>query len=299
MGAAPRGGPARRWAARPARPRRRAPASRSLPAVCSPPPAPAGGVFAPLRAALGRLRLLPAPSSGALARRRSGAASPRLGALRRACARLACRLRLSLGCARAPSRLLRARGLGRSVGARARSGGSPLPRGLVLGAGLLAAAPRAGALAPLRGARGASCLAPARSGFGALRRAAPLRRGSIRRASPSSREIKKMHESEKTCTKLISQFPRAYVILEVGPHASKDTTKLHGDEVRTQGRAAQTGGSLLILILYVIKFGGEPPKKMKNAHFPQAFAVKFSSKNVNLGTKKEKAPCQSRGNVVQ
>ena len=31
MGAAPRGGPARRWAARPARPRRRAPASRSLP----------------------------------------------------------------------------------------------------------------------------------------------------------------------------------------------------------------------------------------------------------------------------
>lgn len=209
MGAAPRGGPARRWAARPARPRRRAPASRSLPAVCSPPPAPAGGVFAPLRAALGRLRLLPAPSSGALARRRSGAASPRLGALRRACARLACRLRLSLGCARAPSRLLRARGLGRSVGARARSGGSPLPRGLVLVAGLLAAAPRAGALAPLRGARGASCLAPARSGFGALRRAAPLRRGSIRRASPSSREIKKMHESEKKCTKLLSQFPGA------------------------------------------------------------------------------------------
>ena len=81
MGAAPRGGPARRWAARPARPRRRAPAPRSLPRFARRRPAPPGGVFAPLRAALGRLRLLPAPSSGALARRRSGAASPRLGAL--------------------------------------------------------------------------------------------------------------------------------------------------------------------------------------------------------------------------
>lgn len=69
--------------------------------------------------------------------------------------------------------------------------------------------------------------------------------------------------------------------------------------VKDTGRAAQQGGSFLILILYVIKFGGEPPKKMKNAHFPQVFAVKFSSKDVNLGTKKEKAPCQSRGNVVQ
>ena len=69
--------------------------------------------------------------------------------------------------------------------------------------------------------------------------------------------------------------------------------------VKDTGRAAQPGGSLLILILYAVKFGGALSKKMRNAHFPQAFSVKFSLKDVNLGTKKEKAPCQSRGNVVQ
>ena len=36
------------------------------------------------------------------------------------------------------------------------------------------------------------------------------------------------------------------------PTCKQGYKKLHGDEVRTQGRAAQTGGSLLILILYAV-----------------------------------------------
>lgn len=58
--------------------------------------------------------------------------------------------------------------------------------------------------------------------------------------------------------------------------------------VKDTGRAAQQGGSFLILILYAVKFGAALSEISSYAHFAQLYKVKFSSKDVNLGTKKRK-----------
>lgn len=201
MGAAPRGGRARRWAARPARPRRRAPAPRSLPAVVLAAARLPRAAFLRLCGRLPRGRRLPAaralPSSGALARRSLAGGFPpalaRSGAPVLALRAPPVRCGLRAG-PLAPAAL-------RLLGARARSGRAPPAAGLALSFGASVAAPPAGALGPLRGPRGAAFRAPAGRGFGALRRAGPLRRGSIRRASPSSR-VKKSARIRKDVHKI-------------------------------------------------------------------------------------------------
>ena len=127
-GAARRGGRARRcWAARPAHPPRRAPVQRALPWYARRRPGNPGGVFAALRAALGRC----APARAVLGRARprvghSGIPPPRR-ACGRGCARPPCRLRLPAGCAR-PVPCGRCRAAARSLSVALRY--APAPSGL-------------------------------------------------------------------------------------------------------------------------------------------------------------------------
>ena len=195
--AAPRGGRARLPAARPARPRRRA--LRLALALASGGAGLASGLSAVVLAAArrcrsaflrlcGRLprgRRLPAaralPSSGALARRSLAGGFPpalaRCGAPVLALRAPPVRCGLRAG-PLAPAAL-------RLLGARARSGRGLPAAGLALSFGASVAAPPAGALGPLRGPRGAAFRAPAGRGFGALRRAALLRRAGNLPASSS------------------------------------------------------------------------------------------------------------------
>lgn len=189
--AAPRGGRARLPAARPARPRRRA--LRLALALASGGAGLASGLKAVALAAarLPRAAFLrlssarwvglrpPARSpAGARSRRRGPcSASPRLGALRRAGARLACRLRLSLVCARAPSRLLWALPGPRWALVPAPAGPPCLAASACPWVAGRSSAAR-GLSARWRGPRGVAFRAPARwglSGAGWCRRSAPVR----------------------------------------------------------------------------------------------------------------------------
>lgn len=173
------GGPPRRWAARPARRRRPRPAAALGLALCAArrsPPVISGrlagaglspspflrlcgrrwvGLWPPARAVLGRAR--PPPP-----RARLPPASARCGA--RVLASLAASG--SRSAARGPPRASCGPSPGPSVGARARPGGAPLPRGACSGLACGAAAPRAGALGPLRGPRGARSSPPRGGGRG-------------------------------------------------------------------------------------------------------------------------------------
>lgn len=116
--------------------------------------------------------------AGARSRRRGPcSASPRLGALRRAGARLACRLRLSLVCARAPSRLLWALPGPRWALVPAPAGPPCLAASACPWVAGRSSAAR-GLSARWRGPRGVAFRAPARwglSGAGWCRRSAPVR----------------------------------------------------------------------------------------------------------------------------
>lgn len=113
------------------------------------------GLRPPARAVLGRAR--PPPP-----RARLPPASARCGA--RVLASLAASG--SRSAARGPPRASCGPSPGPSVGARARPGGAPLPRGACSGLACGAAAPRAGALGPLRGPRGARSSPPRGGGRG-------------------------------------------------------------------------------------------------------------------------------------
>lgn len=249
MGAAPRGGRARRWAARPARPRRRAPAPRSLSAVVLAAARLPRAAFLRLCGrrwvAFGSCPRRPRARSPAAARARRPPASARCGAP--VLASLVASG--SRSAARGPPRASFAP-VARALGGRS----CPLRRvppaaRLVLGAGLLAAAPRAGALAPLRGARGASFLAPARSGFGALRRAAPAAAGKHPQGFPVLPGKIKKHQSGKWCEKLLSIFPGECRTMEIARQAISLARKVPRSLGQGYRKSRPLGGSLLILII--------------------------------------------------
>lgn len=168
-------------------------------AVGSPPPGAAGrrfcgsaGGFRAVAVLRPLARCRPRPRSPGAP---SLAASPRPW---RAAARLcspSAFLRLAAGCAapcplRSPSGRcglppVALRSCRASSGAAGAPAVSPLPPGGCCSLAASVAPPPAGALAPLRGARGAAFRAPAGWGFGALRRAALLRRAGSLPASSS------------------------------------------------------------------------------------------------------------------
>lgn len=178
------------WAARPGRPRRRAPArgrSRCMRAAGRRPrPALLRLSGRPPRGRRSR-RLARCPSSAARARRRSGAAAPRLPAPAGAGVLALAPLRWAAGCAAACPSGRPARRLGSLIGRPpsapgsllgcGRSGGAPQPRGRVLGLGPLAAAPPAGPLAPPGAALGGRVPGPAGSGVGRAAARRPAARG--------------------------------------------------------------------------------------------------------------------------
>lgn len=255
------------WAARPARPRRRAPArgrSRGMRAAGR---LPRPALLRPavrLRAVAAEWRLArrrPRARAPAAARARQPPACPRLRA--RACSPSPPSGGLRAALRPAPPVALRAVGLpvrspslcsGLPAGLRPLRRGPPAAR-----AGAWAWVPRGGSpggASRAAGGRrsGAVFPAPPGRGLGALRRAAPLRGGG-KNPAPCSREEKKVHESGKTCKRLLyhPRWPRA--ILKLQGAAINLATHVPTMAQGYRLRAALLGGSLLILILYVLFVG--------------------------------------------
>ena len=265
-GAAPRGGRARRLVGGSpcpsSSPRAR---TRALPWYARSRPAPPAGSVAPCGASpRGRRRVAAraSPSSGARARRRSCAAAPRLPAPAGAGVLALAPLRCAAGCAAAcpcgrPA--LRSGSLtGRPPSAAGsllgcgRSGGAPQPRGRVLGLGPLAAAPPAGPLAPPGGGARGPCSRPRRVG-GLARCGAPPRCAGAGIIPPPARG--NLHQTEKRCNNNPSQRAAISAILKLQGAAINLATHVPTMAQGYRLRAALLGGSLLILILYVLFVG--------------------------------------------
>lgn len=249
MGAAPRGGRARRWAARPARPRRRAPAPRSLSAV----------VLAAARlprAAFLRLCGRRWVACGSCPRR-PRARSPAAARARRPPASARCGAPVLASLVASGSRSA-ARGPPRASFAPVAPGAwwalVPAPAGppcRAAGAG--------GWLARGGSPRGGSRAASRRSGgFVPRPRAVGVWRAAARRPAAAGKhpqgfpvlpgKIKK-HQSGKWCEKLLSIFPGECRTMEIARQAISLARKVPRSLGQGYRKSRPLGGSLLILII--------------------------------------------------